>query len=109
MDLVFRINRARNAAGARIDFEDDDKKDIFLIEGGSEMQALFTHVGKVTEDNTYEQAIVQILNDGVTGQQQCTSCSPTWLRTTRHWMTSIRRYTSLPKPWIGQTTTMRGP
>ena len=47
MDLVFRINRARNAASARIDFEDDDKKDIILIEGRSEMQALFTHVGKV--------------------------------------------------------------
>ena len=108
MDLVFRINRARNAASARIDFEDDDKKDIILIEGRSEMQALFTHVGKLAEDNTYKQAIVKILNDGVTGEQPCTSCSPTWLRTTRHLTTSIRRYTSLPKPWIGQTTTMRG-
>ena len=40
MDLVFRINRARNAASARIDFEDDDKKDIILIEGRLEMQYL---------------------------------------------------------------------
>ena len=54
MDWIFKIKRARNADGARIDFEDDDKKDIILIEGGSEIQDLFTHVGKVSEDNNYE-------------------------------------------------------
>ena len=35
--------------GARIEFEDNDKKDIIKIKGGSEMQDPFKHMGKVED------------------------------------------------------------
>ena len=62
MDRVFRINRPRRPNGTRIEFDDGDKKDIIQIEGGSEMQDLFKHVGKVMESDTYDQAVEKIRN-----------------------------------------------
>ena len=62
MDRVFRINRPQRATGERIEFDSEDKKDIIQIEGGPDMQALFKHVGKVENGDTYNQAVDKIRN-----------------------------------------------
>ena len=46
MERVFRLNRrAHPVTGARIDFDDAEKKDILQLEGGDDMADLFRHVG----------------------------------------------------------------
>ena len=48
MTRAFRLNRRTNpTTGARVEFDDTDKKDIIQLEGGVDMQDLFKHVGKV--------------------------------------------------------------
>ena len=61
MSRAFRLNRRTNpTTGARVEFDDTDKKDIIQLEGGVDMQDLFKHVGKVLDEDTYQQAINKI-------------------------------------------------
>ena len=61
MERVFRLRRRIHpTTGARIDFDDTEKKDLILVEGGEDMLTLFKHVGQVQEDDTYAQAIEKI-------------------------------------------------
>ena len=61
MDRVFRLSRRINpATGQRIEFDDQEKKDMLLIEGGDDMVDLFKHVGKVTDTDTYTQSVEKI-------------------------------------------------
>ena len=41
MDRVFRIKRARTAASMRIEFENDEKKDIIQIKGRSDYRGVY--------------------------------------------------------------------
>ena len=61
MKRVFRLRRRIHpTTGARIEFDDDEKKDLILVEGGEDMQKLFKYTGKVLDDDTYDQAITKI-------------------------------------------------
>ena len=62
MTRTFRLNRRTDpTTGARVEFDDTDKKDIMQLEGGLDMQDLFKHVGKVLDADTYQQAINKII------------------------------------------------
>ena len=61
MDNVFRLSRPFNpVTGAKIEWEDKDKKAMLEVEGGEEKQDLFQYVGKVLEEDTYVQAVEKI-------------------------------------------------
>ena len=61
MTRDFRLNRRTNpTTGARVEFNNTDKKDIIQLEGGVDMQDLFKHVGKVLDGDTYQEAINKI-------------------------------------------------
>ena len=61
MERVFRLRRRIHpTTGNKIDFEDAEKKDLILLEGGEDMQNLFKYVGQVIEGDTYRQAITKI-------------------------------------------------
>ena len=52
--------RIHPATGDRIEFDNDEKKDLLLVEGGEDMQKLFKYVGKVLDGDTYDQAVGKI-------------------------------------------------
>ena len=61
MERVFRLRRRIHpTTGNKIDFDDAEKKDLILVEGGEDMQNLFKYVGQVIEGDTYKQAITKI-------------------------------------------------
>ena len=61
MERVFRLRRRIHpATGDKINFDDAEKKDLIIVEGGEDMQNLFKHVGKVLEEDTYEGAVTKI-------------------------------------------------
>ena len=61
MERVFRLNRRTNpVTGVRVEFDDGEKKDIILLEGKTDMEDLFNHVGKVVSGDTYEEAVEKI-------------------------------------------------
>ena len=61
MERVFRLTRRINpTTGARVNYDDEEKKDMLRIEGGQDMDDLFEHVGKVVNDDTYEEAVNKI-------------------------------------------------
>ena len=61
MVRVFRLSRRINpATGQKVDFDDDEKKDLLIVEGGQDMSDLFKHVGKVAAGDTYEAAVEKI-------------------------------------------------
>ena len=61
MKKLFRLSRPFNpVTGARVEWDDEDKKDMLVVEGGEEMQDLFKHVGKVLATDTYLQATEKI-------------------------------------------------
>ena len=61
MQRVFRLSRRIHpTTGAKIDFDDTEKKDLIIVEGGEDMQNLFKHVGNVVEGDTYDQAVDKI-------------------------------------------------
>ena len=61
MERVFRLRRRIHpATGAKIDFDEAEKKDLILVEGGDDMQNLFKYVGQVAEGDTYTQAMNKI-------------------------------------------------
>ena len=61
MERVFRLRRRIHpTTGAKIDFDDAEKKDLILVEGGDDMQNLFKYVGQALEGDTYVQAINKI-------------------------------------------------
>ena len=48
MQRVFRLTRRIHpTTGAKIEYDDAEKKDLILVEGGEDMQNLFKHVGLV--------------------------------------------------------------
>ena len=53
MEHVFLNNRAGSIPGNKIKFNDVEKKYNLEIEGGSNMRALFKHMGKMADDDTY--------------------------------------------------------
>ena len=58
---AFRLNRRVNpATGNKVEFDDQNKKDIIQLEGGHDMVDLFKHVGKVQEGDTYDEAMEKI-------------------------------------------------
>ena len=61
MVRVFRLSRRINpVTGQKVDFDDDEKKDLLIVEGGQDMSDLFKHVGKVAAGDTYEAAVEKI-------------------------------------------------
>ena len=61
MERVFRLRRRIHpATGDKINFDDAEKKDLIIVEGGENMQNLFKHVEKVLEEDTYEGAVTKI-------------------------------------------------
>ena len=61
MDRVFRLSRRLNpTSGARIDFDDAEKKDLIVVEGGEDMMNLFKHTGQVLDTDTYVEAVNKI-------------------------------------------------
>ena len=61
MQKAFRLNRRVNpTTGSKVEFDDQDKKDIIQLEGGHDMVDLFKHVGKVQEGDTYDEAMEKI-------------------------------------------------
>ena len=61
MVRVFRLSRRINpATGQKVDFDDDEKKDLLIVEGGQDMSDLFKHVGRVAAGDTYEAAVEKI-------------------------------------------------
>ena len=58
---AFRLNRRVNpTTGLKVEFDDQDKKDIIKLEGGLDMVDLFKHVGKVQDEDTYDEAMEKI-------------------------------------------------
>ena len=58
---AFRLNRRVDpTTGAKVNFDDQDKKDIIQLEGGHDMMDLFEHVGKVKDEDKYDAAIDKI-------------------------------------------------
>ena len=54
MVRVFRLSRRIHpTTGAKVEFDDDEKKDMLIVVGGTDMNDLFKHVGKVLEADTY--------------------------------------------------------
>ncbi len=61
IERLFVLNRRINTqSGLTIEFTDEEKKNILCVEGGTEMQELFKHKGKVQNDDTYEDAVRKI-------------------------------------------------
>ena len=61
MQKAFRLNRRVNpTTGEKVEFDDQDKKDIIQLEGGLDMVDLFKHVGKIQEGDTYDEAMEKI-------------------------------------------------
>ena len=61
MKRVFRLRRRIHpTTGARIEFDDDEKKDLMLVEGGEDMQKLFKYTGQVLDADTYDAAVTKI-------------------------------------------------
>ena len=61
MQKAFRLNRRVNpTTGTKVEFDDQDKKDIIQLEGGHDMVDLFKHVGKVQEGDSYDEAMEKI-------------------------------------------------
>ena len=60
IERVFRLRRRLHpATGDKIEFDDAEKKDLIIVEGGDDMQKLFKHVGQVVEQDNYVQAVVK--------------------------------------------------
>ena len=73
MVRVFRLSRRIHpTTGAKVEFDDDEKKDMLIVEGGADMNDLFKHVGKVLEGDTYDQATEKI-RQGLKGRGNRTS------------------------------------
>ena len=73
MVRVFRLSlRIHPTTGAKVEFDDDEKKDMLIVEGGADMNDLFKHVGKVLNEDTYEQATEKIRR-GLKGRGNRTS------------------------------------
>ena len=61
MVRVFRLSRRIHpTTGAKIEFEDVEKKDMLVVEGGQDMNDLFKYMGKVEAADTYKQAVTKI-------------------------------------------------
>ena len=61
IEMAFSLNRRVDPkTGAKVEFDDTDKKNILKLEGGHDMMDLFKHVGKVTDEDTYEAAVGKI-------------------------------------------------
>ena len=61
MQMAFGLNRRINpTSGAKMEFDDKDKKDIIRLEGGRDMVDLFKHVGKVNDGDSYDAALEKI-------------------------------------------------
>ena len=61
MERVFRLRRRIHpTTGARINFDDAEKKDLIMVEGGEDMQKLFKYTGKVLDTDTYQEAVDKI-------------------------------------------------
>ena len=57
MQLVFR-----KADGSPYSPSDAERKAMLLFKGGDDMQSLFDHVGKVTDSDSFDQAVAKIEN-----------------------------------------------
>ena len=61
MEHIFLLNRRFHpVTGNKVDFDDEEKKNILCIEGGAEIQDLFKHEGKVLDGDTYALAIQKV-------------------------------------------------
>ena len=61
MERVFRLTRRIHpTTGAKIEYDDAEKKDLILVEGGEDMQDLFRHVGLVEDGDTYAGAVEKV-------------------------------------------------
>ena len=56
----FPTRRIHPTTGAKIEYDDAEKKDLILVEGGEDMQNLFKHVGLVVDTDTYEEAVEKV-------------------------------------------------
>ena len=44
----------------KVDFDDEENKNILCVEGGAEIQDLFKHESKVLDTDTYDEAIQKV-------------------------------------------------
>ena len=57
MQMAFGHNRRVDPkTGVKVEFDDTEKKNIMQLEGGHDMMDLFEHVGKVKDEDKYEDA-----------------------------------------------------
>ena len=59
MELLFQLV-FRKADGSAFTPDDKEKKALVLLKGGRDMKNLFTHVGKVSDTDTYQQTVDKI-------------------------------------------------
>ena len=54
MEHVSRLTRSIHpTTGAKIEYDDAEKKNLILMEGGEDMKDIFKHVGLVLDGDTY--------------------------------------------------------
>ena len=63
MEKVFRLSRGFNPVmGVRVDWNNEEKKGLLLVKGGGEGTDFFEYVGKVLQEDVYQQALDEIKN-----------------------------------------------
>ena len=61
MEKVFRLSRGYNpVTGVKVDWNSEEKKDLLLVEGRDEVNDLFKYVGKVLQEDTYQQPVDKV-------------------------------------------------
>ena len=61
MEKVFRLYRGFNpVTGVKVDWNSEEKKDLLLVEGGDEVTDLFKYMGKVLQEDNYQQAVDKV-------------------------------------------------
>ena len=61
MEKVFRLSRGFNPVmGVRVDWNNEEKKGLLLVKGGGEGTDFFEYVGKVLQEDVYQQAVDKI-------------------------------------------------
>ena len=63
MKKVFSLSRGVNPVmGVRVDWNSEEKKGLLLVKGGDEGTNFFSYVGKVLQEDAYQQAMDEFKN-----------------------------------------------
>ena len=113
MEKVFRLSRGFNpVTGVKVDWNSEEKKDLLLVEGGDEVTDLFKHVGKVLQEDNYQQAVDKVKNAlkkrGNRTSAVSSSSTPT-PRARSRLTCGTKRFGRLRSLSTGRTTTLTRP